>query len=120
MAKIMVVDDDTLITNLLEDLLKMAGHETAILNESSKAIEMAKQVKPDLFLLDLMMPQPDGFKLCRMLRQEPYFTNTPIIIITALDDEDSRAIAFGAEADDYITKPFRPNDLAQRINELLA
>jgi pilus assembly protein CpaE len=119
MTKIMIVDDDNLVTQLLEKLLKIDGYETASVNDSSKAIEIATSVKPDLFLLDLMMPQPDGFKLCRMLRQTLEFATTPIIIVTALDDSDSRAVAFGAGANDYITKPFHPNELAERIKEAL-
>lgn len=115
----MVVDDDKLVTTLLEKLLSMEGYETVAINESAKAIEVANNSKPDLFLLDLMMPQPDGFRLCRMLRQETDFAYTPIIIITALDDSDSRAVAFGAGANDYITKPFHPDNLTQRIKELL-
>ncbi len=115
----MIVDDDNLVTQLLEKLLKIDGYETASVNDSSKAIEIATSVKPDLFLLDLMMPQPDGFKLCRMLRQTLEFATTPIIIVTALDDSDSRAVAFGAGANDYITKPFHPNELAERIKEAL-
>jgi pilus assembly protein CpaE len=113
------VDDDNLVTQLLEKLLKIEGYKTTAVNDSSKAIEIATSIKPDLFLLDLMMPQPDGFKLCRMLRQTPDFTLTPIIIITALDDSDSRAVAFGAGANDYITKPFHPDELSERIKELL-
>lgn len=119
MTKIMIVDDDNLVTQLLEKLLKIDGYETTAVNDSSKAIEIATSVRPDLFLLDLMMPQPDGFKLCRMLRQTSEFSLTPIIIITALDDSDSRAVAFGAGANDYITKPFHPDELAERIKELL-
>jgi len=119
MTKIMIVDDDNLVTQLLEKLLKIDGYETTAVNDSSKAIEIATSVRPDLFLLDLMMPQPDGFKLCRMLRQTSEFSLTPIIIITALDDSDSRAVAFGAGANDYITKPFHPDELAERIKDLL-
>ena len=119
MAKIMVVDDDKMVTSLLEKLLSIDGHQTIVENDSSKALTVAKGRKPDLFLLDLMMPQPDGFKLCRMLREVPDFAYTPIIIITALDDTDSRVVAFGAGANDYITKPFLPDDLTSRIRDLL-
>lgn len=115
MAKIMIVDDDSLVTSLLEKLLAIEGHKTIAVNESTLAIEIAKFEKPDLFLLDLMMPQPDGFKLTRMLRLEPTFTKTPIIIVTALDDDDSRAVAFDAGANDYITKPFHPDELAESV-----
>ncbi|MCL4275626.1 MAG: response regulator [Anaerolineales bacterium] len=119
MTKILIVDDDHLVTTLLEKLLAIEGYETVSLNESSLAVETARLVKPDLFLVDLMMPQPDGFRLTRMLREVPEFASTPIIIVTALDDSDSRAVAFGAGASDYITKPFHPDELSERIKELL-
>lgn len=119
MTKIMIVDDDKLVTDLLEKLLSVEGFETVSVNDSSKAVALAKVQPPDLFLLDLMMPQPDGFRLCRLLREEPYFALTPIIIVTALDDGDSRAVAFGAGANDYITKPFHPDELTERIRNAL-
>jgi DNA-binding response OmpR family regulator len=120
MTKIMIVDDDVQVTVLLGKLLAMEGFQTTSVNESSKAHEMANSVKPDLFLLDLMMPDPDGFKLCRILRADPHFIFTPIIIVTALDDNDSRIVAFGAGANDYITKPFHASELVQRIRKLIA
>ena len=119
MAKIMVVDDDKQATGLLEDVLNMQGHEVISVNESFKALDLAKDTKPEAFLLDLMMPDPDGFKLCRMLRAELEFKHTPILIVTALDDTDSKIVAFGAGADDYITKPYHIDELADRIKELL-
>ena len=119
MAKIMVVDDDTQVTTLLEEVLTMEGYEAIVVNESSKALELARESKPDAFLLDLMMPEPDGFKVCRMLRAELAFLHTPIIIVTALDDTDSRIVAFGAGADDYVTKPYHIEELTDRIKELL-
>ena len=119
MTKILVVDDDTQVTVLLTKLLDMEGYETYAVNDSSKAVETAHSINPDLFVLDLMMPDPDGFKLCRLLRAQTNFIFTPIIIVTALDDNDSKIVAFGAGADDYITKPFRPNDLMDRIKILI-
>lgn len=119
MAKIMVVDDDIDATNLFEEVLLMKGYEPIIVNESSKAIELAKSTPPDVFLLDLMMPEPDGFKLCRMLRKESEFRRTPIIIVTALNDTDSRIVAIGAGANDYLTKPFRLDELFSSIKNQL-
>lgn len=119
MAKIMMVDDDKLVTDLLQKLLRADGYETIAINDSAKAIDAAKQEHPDLILLDLMMPQPDGFRLCRMFREDPAFSLTPIIIVTALDDGDSRAVAFGAGATDYLTKPFHPGELSDKIVEAL-
>ena len=119
MTKIMVVDDDKDATALFEEVLKAEGYEAVILNESGKAVQVAKKEKPSLFVLDLMMPEPDGFKLCRLLRKEPEFKNTPIIIVTALNDTDSRIVAIGAGANDYLTKPFRLDELYTSIKEHL-
>jgi DNA-binding response OmpR family regulator len=115
MTKILMVDDDKLVTDLLEKLLKADGYQTVTVNDSSKAVETAQAETPDLVLLDLMMPQPDGFRVCRMLREIPQFKKLPIIIVTALDDSDSRAVAFGAGANDYLTKPFHPDELSEKI-----
>ena len=115
MAKILIVDDDKEITSLFEKFLSLEGYETTALNESVKAVELANSIIPDLFILDLMMPPPDGFKLCRLLRAEPKFAHTPIIIITALNDNDSKVVAYGAGANDYLTKPFHIDELAKRV-----
>lgn len=119
MAKIMVVDDDKEFTTLYKEYLQMAGFEAVSENQSWNAMEVANIVKPDLFILDLMMPEPDGFKLCRMLRTNMNFVRTPIIIVTALSDEDSKLVALGAGANDYLTKPFYIDELKSRINFLL-
>ncbi|HAV77831.1 MAG TPA: hypothetical protein DCX53_10830 [Anaerolineae bacterium] len=119
MTKIMVVDDDKDATTLFEEVLKAEGYEAILLNESSKAVQIAKKELPALFILDLMMPEPDGFKLCRMLRREPEFKSTPIIIVTALNDTDSRIVAIGAGANDYLTKPFRLDELYSSIKDHL-
>ena len=100
MTKILIVDDDEQVTVLLGRLLTMEGYQATAENDSSKAHETARSLKPDLILLDLMMPDPDGFKLCRILRADPHFMFTPIIIVTALDDNDSRVVAYGAGAND--------------------
>jgi len=119
MPKIMVVDDDKEFTTLYKEFLKMVGYETIAENQSSKALELANAEKPDLFILDLMMPEPDGFKLCRLLRANFNFLRTPIIIVTALNDEDSKVVALGAGANDYLTKPFHIDQLKLRIDLLL-
>jgi len=119
MPKIMVVDDEVEATTLYREVLTMEGFETIIENESSKAMQVANLASPDLFILDLMMPEPDGFKLCRMLRANPRYRRTPILIVTALDNTDSKIVAMGAGANDYLTKPFRIHDLSARIRKLL-
>lgn len=115
----MIVDDDIGTTKLLESILKLEGYEPTSVNDSTIAIQKASLLHPDLFLLDLMMPEIDGFKLCRQLRTNPEFTRTPIIIVTALDDKDSRIVAFGAGANDYIAKPYLPYELILKIKDQL-
>ena len=119
MPKIMVVDDDEDFTTLYKQYLRRAGFDAVAENESSKVMERVHATEPDLILLDLMMPEPDGFQLCRMLRADPKFQRTPIIIVTALTDEDSKIVAIGAGANAYLTKPFHIDELKLRINLLL-
>ena len=118
MTKIMVVDDDEQALTFLEDVLSMEGYEAIIVKESSKAMEVASSTKPDAFLLDLMMPDPDGFKICRMLRANPNFKQAPILIVAALDNIDSKIVALGAGANDYLSKPFHIDVLASKIKTL--
>ena len=119
MPKIMVVDDDEEFTTLYKEYLKLVGFDAIAENRSSRAMEVAHANLPDLFILDLMMPEPDGFKLTRMLRGDPIFKNTPIIIVTALNDLDSKIVAMGSGANEYITKPFHIENLKARIEALL-
>jgi len=119
MTKIIVVDDDEDFTNLYKMTLRMKGFDTTAVNQSSVAIEMAYLVKPDVFVIDLMMPEIDGFQLCRMIREDPVLKQIPIVIVTALTDEESKEIALGAGANDYITKPFSIDSLKSMIDAIL-
>ncbi|NWG07214.1 MAG: response regulator [Chloroflexi bacterium] len=119
MTRVLIVDDDKGATALIETVIVSAGYEPVVVNESAKAMDVAKRINPDLILLDLMMPQPTGFQLCRMFRATPGFKFVPIIIITALDDTDSKLVAFGAGANDYLTKPFHVSDLMEKMKEFL-
>jgi DNA-binding response OmpR family regulator len=119
MVKIMVVEDDVQASTFLAEILTTEGYVPIVVNESSRAMGMANATLPDAFLLDLMMPEPDGFRLCRMLRSNPSFVASPIIIVTALDDTDSRIVAFGAGANDYIVKPFHINELTSKLQALI-
>jgi DNA-binding response OmpR family regulator len=119
MPKIIVVDDDKTSTALFEQVLLMNKYDVVTLNESAKTLETATESKPDLIILDLMMPEPDGFKVCRMLRANPLFRRTPIIIVTALNDLDSKLVAMGAGASDYLVKPFHIDQLFSIIEKQL-
>jgi DNA-binding response OmpR family regulator len=117
--RIMVVEDDEAASMFIAEVLKMEGYDPIVVNESSKAMELATSTLPHAFLLDLMMPPPDGFRLCRMLRADPTFRLTPILIVTALNDIDSKIVAIGAGANDYLVKPFHIQELAKKVKALL-
>ena len=118
---VLVVEDDADILETLIELLETEGFTTTPASNGQEALDYLNACPdlPQLILLDLMMPDPDGFKLCRMLRKEPEFKQTPIIIVTALNDTDSRIVAIGAGANDYLTKPFRLDELYTSIREQL-
>ena len=117
--RIMVVEDDEGASTFIAEVLKMEGYEAIVVNDSSKAMDIAHATLPQCILLDLMMPPPDGFKLCRMLRADPSFRHIPILIVTALDNTDSKIVAIGAGANDYLVKPFGIEDLTSRVKHLL-
>ena len=118
MAKILIIDDDTTMTKLLTALVKMDGHTATAVNDSTKAVEIAASVEPDLITLDLMMPGLSGFELCELLHQDPRFAAIPIIIVSARDDSESKARALRAGAIDYMIKPFDADEFIQKIQEL--
>jgi len=119
MAKILIVDDDFLITGLMQSLVTMEKHEAIIVNDSSEAMEVALSTEPDLITLDLMMPHLSGYDICQLLRAEPKFKQTPIIIISAKEDTQSKEMAFKLGATEYITKPFDIDHFLKTIHRLV-
>ena len=119
MPKILIVDDDVTITELLKVLVTIEGHQPTTVNDSTKAIEVADSVHPDLITLDLMMPGLTGFELCELLHNDPKFNNIPIVIVSAKDDFESKARAIEAGATEYVTKPFGADELMGKINSLV-
>jgi DNA-binding response OmpR family regulator len=120
MAKILIVDDDVLITGLMQSLVSIDRHEPYVVNDSTEAIDVAKSFNPDLITLDLMMPYLNGFELCSLLRADPQFARTPIIIISAKEDSQSRQMAFSAGANEYLNKPFNIDEFLSTIKRLTA
>lgn len=118
MSKILIIDDDVTITELMRSLVKMDGHEPTIVNDSLQAMEVARSVAPDLITLDLMMPGLNGFELCELLHNDPQLSGTPIIIISAKDDPQSREKALAAGAREYMIKPFDIDEFLDRIKLL--
>ena len=113
--KLLVIDDDTAVTDLLSLLLKSQGFEVHATNNSAEGLSMIRELEPDLVVLDLMMPEMDGWEVCRSVRQ---FSQVPIIILSALNDPSMIASVLDAGADDYLTKPTPSRVLVAHINRL--
>jgi len=116
--KILVVDDEVDILELLKYNLKKEGYSVKTVTNGSEAIETAREFLPDLVLLDIMMPHQDGVETCRQLRELHEMENTFIIFLTARSEEYSEVAAFDIGADDYITKPIKPRALMSRIGAI--
>ncbi len=119
--RILVVEDQDSIRRMIEALVQARGYEVVAVANGTKAIDVVMTQKFDLVLLDLMLPgQYDGFEVCRRLRADPGTRNTPVVIISALDDPESRQRAAEAGASAYYTKPFSPIALLKEIERLKA
>ncbi len=118
-GKILVVDDEPDIRELIEYNLKKEGYQVVTAENGKEAIEQAKIHSPQLILLDIMMPEMDGIEACRNIRSLPDFKNTFIVFLTARSEEYSEVSGFNVGADDYITKPIKPRILMSRISALL-
>ncbi|MBI4734219.1 MAG: response regulator transcription factor [Rubrobacteridae bacterium] len=113
MAQILVIEDDPLIRETLEYSLKGAGFDVSTAENGIDGLVKIKEIKPDIILLDLLMPEIDGFEVSKRVRE--FDESIPIIMITALEDQRSKLKGFSAGADDYITKPFSVEELVARI-----
>jgi DNA-binding response OmpR family regulator len=112
----MVVDDEKRLISLLESYLDQEGFRVVKASNGREALFLARQEKPDLIVLDIMMPEMDGYEFMRLHRKE---RNTPIILLTAKVEDDDKVIGLELGADDYVTKPFRPRELLARIRAVL-
>lgn len=114
--KILVVDDEVSLQETLAYNLKKEGYLVEVAGDGLTALDMARTSKPDLVVLDVMLPGMDGFEVCRVLRQE---SNIPVLMLTARDDEIDRVVGLEVGADDYLAKPFSTRELVARIKALL-
>ena len=110
--KILIVDDDNNIAELISLYLTKECFETRIVNDGEEALREFSIFRPDLIILDLMLPEVDGFDICRQVREEK---NTPIIMVSAKKDDIDKIRGLGLGADDYMTKPFSPSELVARV-----
>jgi two-component system, OmpR family, response regulator RpaA len=119
MAKILVVDDNPAIVELVKINLEMQTHTVFTAHDGIQGFAIAQQEKPHLIVLDLMMPNVDGYTVCQRIRKHDQISNVPILMLTALGDIDDKLKGFDSGADDYLTKPFEIPELLVRVRALL-
>ena len=118
-GKILVVDDEIYIVHILDFSLGMEGYEVVTALDGEQAVEKARAEKPDLIVLDIMMPKLDGYETCKILKGDADTRDIPVILLSAKGRNVDQKIGFEVGADDYITKPFSPRKLVERINAIL-
>lgn len=119
MRKILVIDDDQAIAELIKVNLELLGHQVGVANDGIKGLALAQQNIPDLIVLDVMMPELDGFTVCQRLRQNTATNHIPILMLTALGMTKDKVKGFDSGADDYLVKPFEIPELQVRVRALL-
>jgi len=118
-AQILIADDELDILELIRHTLNKEGFLVHVASNGAQAVEVAKDIKPDLIILDVMMPVMDGMEACRQIKEDPTTASTPIVFLTARSEEFAELAGFEAGADDYIAKPIRPRVLLSRVKALL-
>ena len=118
-CKILIVDDVPANVDVLVQLLKDANYEIFVSTSGSEALEVAAKSRPDLMLLDVMMPGMDGYEVCQKLKTNPDLKDIPVLFLSARDDVPSVSKGFASGGADYITKPFNKDELASRIRTQL-
>ncbi|MES9925187.1 MAG: response regulator [Candidatus Thiodiazotropha endolucinida] len=116
---ILIVDDEPNIVLSVEYLMKREGYQVMTASDGQVAMEMIADIRPDLLILDVMMPRKNGFEVCREIRADPALSGLPILMLSAKgrEAEIKKGISLGADA--YITKPFSTHDLVDKVNQLL-
>jgi len=117
--KILIVDDEPSIIVALQFLMEQNGYETLVAFSGEEAMEVVVRHRPDLILLDIMLPVVDGFEVCQRVREKPDWKDIRIVLVTALDREANVAKGLALGADAYVTKPFANADLIAKVKELL-
>ncbi|MDY6873064.1 MAG: response regulator transcription factor [Chloroflexota bacterium] len=114
--KILVVDDEISLQETVAYNLKKQGYDVQTTGDGTEALDLAREMQPDLIILDVMLPGLDGFEICRILRKE---MTTPVLMLTARDDEIDRVVGLEVGADDYMAKPFSMRELIARVKAML-
>ncbi|MDD4050283.1 MAG: response regulator [candidate division Zixibacteria bacterium] len=118
-AKVLVVDDEPEITEIIEAFLDNAGYVVKVENQPVRAVLQAREFKPDLILLDIMMPGTDGYQICNQIKEDAAMAETPVIFLTGKDSKDDQGRSFQSGGDMYIKKPFSCERLLEIVNIVL-
>lgn len=119
MSKILIVDDEPTIVGLLEEHLQSEGYDTMHAYSGEEALQVLDGATPDLVILDLMLPGMDGYEVCRLMQQSPRLNHIPVIMVTARSAVPNKVMGYQRGADDYVVKPFDPDELSVRIRAQL-
>ncbi len=117
-SRILIADDDPIVRDVVRRYLERDGHDVSIAHDGNEALQLLGTERVDVAILDVMMPGPDGMTLCRSMRRGDSYA-VPVILLTALGEEDDRIGGLEAGADDYVTKPFSPRELVLRVRSVL-
>lgn len=117
--RVLVVDDDYEVVRLMRAYLERAGYEVVVVYEGETAVYTLRREKPDLVLLDLMLPGRDGMEITRLVRSDPQLAHIPIIMLTARVDDTDKIVGLEMGADDYVTKPYNPREVVARVRARL-
>lgn len=118
-GRVLVCEDDLVVRDVVRRYLERAGHDVLLAEDGEQALRLVDEHRPDLVVLDLMLPGIDGLEVARRLRRHPVHSNLPVIILTARGDEQDRIVGLQIGADDYVTKPFSPSELTLRVGAVL-
>jgi len=119
MKKVLIVDDEQDIVESLEFVLVAAGFECHCAYNGEDGLNLAREILPDLIILDVMMPKINGFKICRLLKYDNKYKNIPILMVTARSQDDDKQIGEETGVDEYITKPFELDDIVKKVEGYL-
>ena len=119
MSLILVIDDDDLVSRTLQRALKMYDYQVMTANSGIEGLQLARRHRPDLFILDIMMPGVDGYQVCRQIRGDPLLQDAPVLFLTAKAKDEDKIEGFRAGGDDYLIKPFNMQELELRVKAIL-
>ncbi len=119
MAIVLVIDDDELVSRTLQLSLKVYGHQVMAASSGTEGLQLARRHRPDLFILDIMMPGTDGYQVCRQIKGDPLLQHLPVLFLTAKAKDEDKIEGFRAGGDDYLSKPFNMEELQLRVKAIL-